>query len=47
MGKVDNMLKQMGDFNTGVKTIGKSYRNTTGGGCDITDREEFLWQVYP
>lgn len=46
MGKVDNRLTQVGNFNIEVKTIGKSNRNT-GGGCDIRDREKFFWQVYP
>lgn len=39
------MLKQVGSFNTEIKTIKKPNRNTTGGGCDIRDREESLWQV--
>lgn len=39
------MFKQMGNFNIEIKTIKKSNRNTTGGRCDIGDREESLWQA--
>lgn len=35
VGKVDNMLKKMGNFNIEIKTIKKSNRYITGEGCDI------------